>query len=60
MDTAVGAYLLDPSTDGYRLSDLAARYLGVTVDDGTGGKGQGAFAARRGARRRPRPDDGLD
>ena len=38
MDTAVAAYLLDPSTDGYRLGDLAARYLGVTVDDGTGGR----------------------
>jgi DNA polymerase-1 len=44
LDTAVAAYLLDPSTDHYRLSDLAARYLGVTVDDGTGGKGQGTFA----------------
>ena len=43
MDTAVAAYLLDPSTDQYRLSDLAARFLGVTVDDGTGAKGQGSF-----------------
>jgi DNA polymerase-1 len=43
LDTAVGAYLLDPSTDSYRLSDLAARFLGVEVDDGTGPKGQGAF-----------------
>jgi DNA polymerase I len=43
MDTAVAAYLLDPSTDRYRLADLAERLLGVTVDDGTGGKGQGAF-----------------
>jgi DNA polymerase I len=43
MDTAVCAYLLDPSTDGYRLGDLASRYLGVTVDDGTGGKGQGVL-----------------
>jgi DNA polymerase-1 len=43
MDTAVGAYLLDPSNDRYRLSDLAARYLGVDVDDEPGGKGQGAF-----------------
>jgi len=43
LDTAVGAYLLDPSTDRYRLSDLALRYLGVVVDDGTGGKGQGTF-----------------
>jgi DNA polymerase-1 len=44
LDTAVAAYLLDPSTDQYRLSDLALRYLGVAVDDGTGGKGQGTFA----------------
>jgi DNA polymerase-1 len=43
MDTAVAAYLLDPSTDRYRLGDLAERLLGVTVDDGTGGKGQGSF-----------------
>jgi DNA polymerase-1 len=43
MDTAVCAYLLDPSTDGYRLGDLASRYLGVVVDDGTGGKGQGVL-----------------
>ncbi len=28
MDTAVAAYLLDPSTDSYRLSDLAARVSG--------------------------------
>ncbi|HEY5098288.1 MAG TPA: DNA polymerase, partial [Acidimicrobiales bacterium] len=42
--TAVGAYLLDPSTDRYRVSDLAARFLGVEVDDGTGGQGQGVFA----------------
>jgi len=44
MDTAVAAYLLDPSVDEYRLSDLAARYLTVAVDDGTAGRGQGAFA----------------
>jgi DNA polymerase-1 len=44
LDTAVAAYLLDPSTDRYRLSDLASRYLGVEVDDGSGSKGQGAFA----------------
>jgi DNA polymerase-1 len=43
MDTAVAAYLLDPSDDRYRLSDLAPRFLGVAVDDGTGAKGQGAF-----------------
>jgi DNA polymerase-1 len=44
MDTAVGAYLLDPSTDRYRIAELAARFLGVEVDDGLGGKGQGSFA----------------
>jgi len=44
MDTAVGAYLLDPSTDRYRIAELAARFLGVEVDDGMGGKGQGSFA----------------
>jgi DNA polymerase-1 len=43
LDTAVGAYLLDPSTDRYRLADLASSFLGVTVDDGTGGPGQGTF-----------------
>jgi DNA polymerase-1 len=49
MDTAVCAYLLDPSTDGYRLGDLASRYLGVDVDDGTGGKGQGVLLLDDGA-----------
>jgi DNA polymerase-1 len=44
MDTAVAAYLLDPSTDRYRVGDLAERFLGVTVDDGTGAKGQGSLA----------------
>ncbi len=43
LDTAVAAYLLDPSTDHYRLGDLAIHYLGVVVDDGSGGPGQGAF-----------------
>ena len=43
LDTAVAAYLLDPSTDSYRVSDLAARFLEVDVDDGAGAKGQGAF-----------------
>ena len=52
MDTAVGSYLLDPSNDRYRLSDLAARYLGVDVDDEPRGKGQGAFALE------PEPDAG--
>ncbi|MGA8724832.1 MAG: DNA polymerase I [Acidimicrobiales bacterium] len=44
MDTAVAAYLLDPSTERYRVSDLAARFLGVEVDDGDGGSGQGVLA----------------
>ncbi len=44
MDTAVAAYLLDPSTDRYRLGDLAERFLGVTLEGGTGGKGQGSLA----------------
>ncbi len=43
LDTAVAAYLLDPSTDHYRLGDLASRFLGVTIDDGHGGQGQGTF-----------------
>ena len=43
IDTAVAAYLLDPSDDHYRLSDLAPRFLGVSVDDGSEAKGQGAF-----------------
>lgn len=43
MDTAVAAYLLDPSDEHYRLSDLAPRLLGVTVDDGAVAKGQRAF-----------------
>jgi DNA polymerase-1 len=43
LDTAVGAYLLDPSTDRYHVGDLAARFLGVEMDDGSGGPGQGAF-----------------
>jgi DNA polymerase-1 len=42
MDTAVAAYLLDPSISSYRLVDLAKQQLGVTVDDGPGG--QGSFA----------------
>ena len=62
MDTAVAAYLLDPSDDRYRLSDLAARFLGVSVDDGTGGQGPGSLPARGGRRRGRRADDaaGLD
>jgi DNA polymerase I len=56
LDTAVAAYLLDPSTDHYRLADLAERFLGVTVDDGTGAKGQGAFVLDP----PPDPTDGHD
>jgi len=44
VDTAVAAYLLDPSVDQYRLSDLAGRFLHVAVDDGAAAKGQGSFA----------------
>jgi DNA polymerase-1 len=43
LDTAVAAYLLDPSNDRYRVSDLAAHYLGVTLDLDVVAKGQGAF-----------------
>ena len=44
MDTAVAAYLLDPTTERYRVSDLAARFLGVEIDDGESGVGQGVLA----------------
>ncbi len=43
MDTAVAAYLLDPSTERYHLADLAADHLGVQIDDGGAVGGQGAF-----------------
>jgi DNA polymerase I len=43
MDTAVAAYLLDPSVDHYRLRDLSVAHLGTEVDDGEQGKGQGTF-----------------
>jgi DNA polymerase-1 len=43
MDTAVAAYLLDPSTERYQLADLAADHLGVVIDSGGAGPGQGAF-----------------
>jgi DNA polymerase-1 len=43
MDTAVAAYLLDPSVDHYRLRDLSVTHLGTEVDDGEQGKGQGTF-----------------
>ncbi|MHB1711064.1 MAG: DNA polymerase, partial [Acidimicrobiales bacterium] len=42
MDTAVAAYLLDPSSDTYRIGDLARDHLGISVVDGSGG--QGTFA----------------
>ena len=44
MDTAVAAYLLDPSVDHYRLRDLSVTHLGFEVDDGEQGKGQGTLA----------------
>ncbi len=44
LDTAVGAYLLDPSTDSYRLADLAQRFLGVTTDGSTPEAGQTELA----------------
>jgi DNA polymerase-1 len=44
MDTAVAAYLLDPSVDHYRLRDLSVAHLGIEVDDGEQGKGQGTLA----------------
>lgn len=43
MDTAVAAYLLDPSVDRYRIADLGRRFLGVAVDDDAGPPGQGSF-----------------
>ncbi len=53
MDTAVAAYLLNPSDDRYRVADLAARLLGVAVDDGGDAKGQGAFLLE------PEPDASI-
>ncbi len=62
VDTAVAAYLLDPSVDEYRLSDLAPRLLGVSVDDGAAAKGQGAFelGSDEGAGDGDGPGAGLD
>jgi DNA polymerase I len=62
VDTAVAAYLLDPSVDQYRLSDLAVRYLGVPVDDGAAAQGQGAFAlgTEDGGEEAGDAGDGLD
>jgi DNA polymerase-1 len=37
MDTAVAAYLLDPSSSSYRLEELADARLGVALDGGQGG-----------------------
>jgi DNA polymerase-1 len=59
VDTAVAAYLLDPSVDEYRLSDLGARYLQVTVDDGTAAQGQGSFALDTEAEEEGGPDDSV-
>ncbi len=44
MDTAVAAYLLDPSTDHYRLGELARRYLGVALETPVAAPTQGSFA----------------
>jgi DNA polymerase-1 len=44
LDTAVGAYLLDPSTDSYRLADLAQRFLGVATDGPIPEAGQAELA----------------
>ncbi len=44
LDTAVAAYLLDPSNDQYRLADLVSEHLGADMGDGDGGAGQGSFA----------------
>jgi DNA polymerase I len=55
LDTAVGAYLLDPSTDSYRLADLAQRFLGVAPDGATPEAGQTALALEEAG-----DDDGGD
>jgi DNA polymerase-1 len=61
LDTAVAAYLLDPSVDGYRLSDLAQRHLGVDVDDGSGAKGQGTLLLEPAGPEAPEdPEGGQD
>ncbi len=44
MDTAVAAYLLDPSVDHYRLRDLSVTHLGTEVDEGEQAAGQGTFS----------------
>lgn len=43
IDTAVAAYLLDPSVDTYRLGDLVVRYLGIDLDDDAVSGGQTSF-----------------
>ncbi len=48
LDTAVAAYLLDPSVDHYRLRDLSVSHLGTEVDDGEQGAGQGTFSLELG------------
>ncbi|HLH28898.1 MAG TPA: DNA polymerase, partial [Acidimicrobiales bacterium] len=54
LDTAVAAYLLDPSTDSYRLGDLAQRYLGVRTDDAAA-EGQAELALEDAAGEEDRP-----
>ena len=59
MDTAVAAYLLDPSTDRYRVSDLAGalprRRRSTTA---TGGEGQGVLALADASSETAEDDDG--
>ena len=41
LDTAIAAYLLDPSESDYRLGDLLARYSGCVLPDTDAGETQG-------------------
>jgi DNA polymerase-1 len=49
MDTAVAAYLLDPSSSSYRLEELAEARLGVSLDGGVGAAGPGGGLLALGA-----------
>jgi len=60
IDTAVAAYLIDPSEDGYRLGDLASRHLGVALDTDGPAAGQGAFLLDDAADATPDDTPGLD
>ncbi len=46
-DTAVAAYLLEPTRSGYPLDDLVERYLGAALPDHPDGGGEERAAARR-------------